>query len=254
MKCWPFLICLLGMVAGVQSATEYRDFTSTEGKVIRGCIKAFDARKKMVTIERDNKRTAKVPIAVFSEADQAYIHRWQSLAGIRSTSKFKISCERRKVKSWSEKQYGSVRSRSGSEGTQETGKTNYEETGYEFEFVNRNECSIKDLTLEYCIYYEQEVRQHQDAQQGVLFRSLPIDEIDRNGKKIISTDSVCVFEYDKGAQFINSYSLKGKLIGLSMRLYLVADGEKTLVREATFPDSLSSSYAWVTESKPVGEN
>jgi hypothetical protein len=39
-----------------------------------------------------------------------------------------------------------------------------------------------------------------------------------------------------------------------MRLYLNADGERTLVREVTYPDNLSSSYAWVKGSKPVGKN
>ena len=65
MKRYVLLICLLGMVARVQSAVEYRDFTNTEGKVIRGCIKSYDPRAKTVTIELENKRTAKAPVSAF---------------------------------------------------------------------------------------------------------------------------------------------------------------------------------------------
>ena len=254
MKRYLVLICLGMLVFAAWADDAYRDFTDTQGRTLRGRVLSFDGRKDMVTIELENKRKATVAVAGFSEADQQYIRAWGLLEGVRSESKLKISIERRKVKSWNEKHYGSVTAGGESEGTQMTGKTNYEEEGFDIVFFSRNECVIKGLTLEYCIYYEQEVLQGQVAQTGVLYGFIPIDGVTPNDKKVISTDSVCVFEYATGEQFINAYELKGEIMGLSWRLFLVADGEKTLVREATYPDSLSSSYAWATESKRVGKN
>lgn len=254
MKRYLVLICLGTLAFAAWADDAYRDFTDTQGRTLRGRVLSFDARKEMVTIELENKRKATGSVAGFSEADQQYIRTWGLLEGVRSESKLKVSIERRKVKSWTEKHYGSVTVGGESEGTQVTGKTNYEEEGFDIEFFSRNESPIKGLTLEYCIYYEQEVLQGQAAQAGVLYGSIPLGEVAPDEKKIISTDSVCVFEYATGAQFSNAYELKGEIQGLSLRLFLVADGEKTLVREATYPDSLSSSYAWATENKRVGKN
>jgi hypothetical protein len=87
----------------VQAATEYRDFTSTEGKVIKGALKVYNSLDNTVTIERANRKTFTVQVTVFSEVDQAYINTWKNQEGVRRSSKFNVSCDRRVVKDWIEK-------------------------------------------------------------------------------------------------------------------------------------------------------
>lgn len=254
MKYWIWGIVLCAYCTGAWADGAYRDFTNKQGQSVRGRVLSVDSRKNTVTIELENKRKTKVPVTGFSEDDQQYIHTWMVLEGVRSESKFKISCERRKVKSWTEKHYGSVTAGGESEGTQVTGKSRHEEAGFDVVLSSRNECSIRGLTLEYCIHYEQEVRRNQAAQKGVLYKSISIGEIAEYGKKTISTDSVSVFEYEKGEQFVGTFALNGEINGILLRLYLAANGEKILVREAAYPANLSSSYPWVTASRPVGKN
>ena len=58
------VVCLMVVCTVVHAAPQYRDFMDTEGRTIRGRIIAFDGKADIVTIERDTKRTAKVPVAI----------------------------------------------------------------------------------------------------------------------------------------------------------------------------------------------
>ncbi len=255
MKYSVLLICLVTMVSGVWAATQYRDFTDTQGRTIRGCIKAYDATKKSVKFERENKRPADVPISIFSEADQEYIKKWNNQNSIRSTSKFTISCDRRSVKNWTKEQFGTITYSDGSvEHDQVTGKAFFKETAYEIGFANRNSHAVTDLLLEYCIYYEQQVEGSKEAKPGILFGSLPIDKLDKGERREILTDSVVIFKDEKDASFINARVLKGSVIGIAMRLYLKEGDEKILIREMAVPDNVTVKHKWSSKSKPVGLN
>ena len=80
------VVGLIAVVMGTQ-AEKYRDFTDTQGRTIRGRIVAYDATKKIVSFERDNRKTSKVPIGIFSEADQAYLLEWEVLRNFRRDSR-----------------------------------------------------------------------------------------------------------------------------------------------------------------------
>ena len=255
MKRLVLFICLMAVAFGVRAATQYRDFTSADGKTIKAAVKAYDAQKKIVTIERDNRKTSKVPITVFSEADQEYIERWNNLSGIRSPSKFPISCDRRAIKNWTEKQMGTINYSDGSsEKNQVTGKTHFKETGYEIVFANRNNYAVTDLILEYCIYYEQETQPNRAAEQGIIFGSVKMEKLTSGERKKIQTTSVVTFKDENNASFLNARVLKGEVFGIAMRLYLQEGDEKTLIREEAIPDSIPNSHAWSSESRPAGLN
>lgn len=130
----------------------------------------------------------------------------------------------------------------------------YKETAYDIELANRNNSAITDLVLEYCIYYEQEVEEGRAAQQGILFKSLPLDTLAPSERKKIQTSSVVTFKDESSSTFLNARVFKGEVFGISMRLYLMEGEEKTLVRELTIPGSLLSRYAWTPETKAVGFN
>lgn len=248
-----FVLSVL-LVSTVWADDAFRDFKSKDGKVVRGRVCAFDESSDAVTIETENKRTSKVPISVFSEEDQAYIKVWQNQQGVRSSSKLRITVERKAVKSWVEKQYGSVTVNGEADGTQQTGKTNFEEIAFDMELANRNSYPIKDLVLEYCIYYEQELEKDQAAKPGVLFGTKTINRIAPNGKMEFTTDAVTVFEFAMGSQFADAYELDGQVFGCAMRLYLQQGDEKTLVREERCPTKLPSTYEWESKSRVVGKN
>ena len=255
MKRLLLMVYLVTAATGVQAARQYRDFTDTKGRTIRGCIVAYDEKTEIVTFERDNRKIAKVPITIFSETDRKYINIWKNQKGVSSSSKFKISCDRRVIKNWNEEQMGTISYSNGSrERDQVVGKTYFKETGYEILFANRNSYAVTDLILEYCIYYEQEVNNGEDARQGVLFGSVTIDKLAQNERKKILTNSVVTFKDESNSEFLNARVLKGEVFGISMRLYLQDGNEKTLVREVAVPDSIPNSYEWFSESRPVGDN
>ncbi len=66
-------LLLIGLLAG---ADEYRAFTSADGKSIRGKVIEVDEQRRMITIERDDKKQVTVPVDLFSGKDQNYILKW----------------------------------------------------------------------------------------------------------------------------------------------------------------------------------
>jgi hypothetical protein len=104
MKYVLMLVFLIGWVFSVPAATEYREFTSTDGKTIRGAIQAFDARTQTVTIEREGKGTSKVPLSIFSEKDQAYVLEWEAAKDFLSSSLLKIQIDDKVVEKRVEKE------------------------------------------------------------------------------------------------------------------------------------------------------
>ena len=255
MKRLLLVVYLVASVAWVQAANVYRDFTSVDGKVIRGCIKTYDATTETVTIERDNKKIiAKVPLNIFSEADQAYINKWKNQEGVRRSSKFKISCDRRGIKDWGKKHYGKVYSGNSVQKNQVVGKTDFEEIGYEISLENRNGYTIEGLILEYCIYYEQETKPDQDREEGVLIGSITIDELAAHKEKKFSTNAVVVYKEEKNAGLMEAYRLKGRVCGIALRFYMQEGDEKILLREEAVPSSVVNSRDWSTSSIHVGMN
>jgi hypothetical protein len=252
MKRGGLIFCLIAVITGAQAEDTYRDFTDTQGRTIRGRVLAYDTARGEVSFERENGRTAKVPVTIFSEADRQYIEKWNNQAGVRSTTRFRISCDRRAVRDWSEKMMGTIHYSDGSvQHDQVTGKKDFAETNYEIVLVNRNSHPITDLVLEYCIYYQQELMDGAEAQQGVLFGSVPIEKLDASERRTIETDSVVVFKEETNAEFLYSRVLNGEVNGICLRLYLKDGDERVLVREVGVPDSIPDSYEWVAQSRPV---
>ncbi len=249
------IVCLLGLLVSFNVwATEFHDFMDAQGRSIRGKILRFDGRKRMVTIERDNRKTATVPVSIFSEEDQGYIKEWSNLEGVCSTSKFKISCERRTVKSWTKEALGTISYTDGSrEKNQVVGKHHYKEVGYDIILQNNNDYDLSGLTLEYCIFYEQNTGNGEKP--GVRYVSTDLDDIQGQKKAEVASKTVVVFKYETHAEFINSRVWKGEVEGIWVRISTVGkDGRKKVLRDVSMPAGIMESRAWRDQSKPVGEN
>lgn len=72
---WRLILCLC---AGslISLGETYHSFTDKEGRSIQAKIIKFDSQSMRVTLERENRKVATVPLDIFSEADQEYIRSW----------------------------------------------------------------------------------------------------------------------------------------------------------------------------------
>jgi len=242
MKHLLLMVCLIAVVVGAQGAKKYRDFTSAEGKTIRGAVKAYDARTKTVTIERDNRKTARVPITIFSEADQAYIRDWEALKCFEKESSFKISVKRKKR-----------------DNDKESGKTyNIEkdvtDTHYEILLENKSASELKGIKLEYCIYYEQE--EGTACNQGVYCGDLSIESINPASSKTLLTEVVSTYtaELDGGWYYTSgsNNAQRGDVHGIWIRVHMKLSSGQTGTRELCYPNSLGNSRDWMSSSVNVG--
>ena len=248
MKCLVLCIGVLAMAFGASAATKYRDFTSADGKTIKAAVKAYDAQKSIVTIERDNRKTMKVPITVFSEADQSYILEWAVLRNFALERLFKISVKRKKNDNEEESF------------TSGNKKKAVVDTHYEILLENKTSSDLKGLKLEYCIYYEQETpgQSKMIRNQGVYCGDLAIDSIASGSKKVLDTESVTTYteELDSGWYYFSGSGniQRGDVHGIWIRVHLKLPSGQTRTREMCYPDSLSNSKAWMTSSIKAGAN
>ena len=251
MKRWFILICLLGMVAGVQAATEYREFTSTEGKVIRAAVKAYDPRTKTVTIERDNKRKAKVPIAVFSQADQAYILEWESSKFFYDSSVLKISCDQKRIDQRKEKEWREVPYDDGDVEKTLMNEAVYEKIVYDIVFHSRNEDDLTDLRLVYIIYYEQSEMSWEKPEvvQKTKRAAISIPLIKGRTQTKVETESVEIHRDNVSQIRWVSGRVRtggeGDVHGFRARLYMKLSSGNEVMREFSYPEQLSEKkFPW----------
>lgn len=250
-KRYVFLICLFGMVSGVQAATDYRDFTSTDGRAIRAAVKAYNRQTEMVTIERDDKRTVKVPITVFCGEDQDYIVEWESSRFFYDDSALKINCDKKRVDQRKEKEWQDVRYVSGDMQKVLVNETVYESVLYDIEFYSSSEADLTDLRLDYILYYEQSAISWEKPEvvQKTKRGEISIPLIKSRTKSKVETESVEIHSDNVTQRAWVSGRVRtggeGDVHGLRARLYMKLPSGKELVREFSYPDRLSEErFPW----------
>ncbi len=253
MKRLVLFVCLLSTVACMQAAAQYRDFTSTDGKTIKAALKAYDAQKKIVTIERDNRKTSRVPITVFSKADQAYILEWDASKGFSSASFLKIECDDMVVEKRKEKELEDVLYTGGHiEKDFEKTVTTFERIAFEIQFQNTNNSELKDIRMEYQIYYEQSEliwEEKPEVKQKHFSGEMAIPALPGKSKTLVTTESVEIHEDNVNPipQFGEDQRRggKGEVHGIRARLYMKMSSGKEIMREFSFPEKLSDKkFPW----------
>lgn len=231
----------------------YRDFLGNNGKSIRAKVLAFDKIRKKVTIQKDSGRTHKVDVGLFSEEDQTYVREWQIAKGFNSESRFKISAKRKQFE-LDRKQH--VHKYSGVENAQTTIK----QTGYEIRLESRIDTPLKNVAIEYCIYYEQERADcgKQVTDEGVMRGVLHIDELAPKAKTTLKTDPVKLRKHELNSDWYY-YSgagnkQQGKVVGIWLRVHLPLSNGQRVTRQYSRPDSLKKNRQWSDYSVPVGMN
>jgi hypothetical protein len=247
-KIWIVLIVLLALGANFVAADEYRDFLSADGKAMRGKVLRYDAKKQTVTIQRDNKKTATVPLRAFSENDQAYVLQWEFNKVFRSESSFEIEAKRKKVKDGDESYSGSITAEK------------VENTVYTITLENKSTSTLEGLELEYCIYYEQEkaTRGKTLDEEGVRCGTLEIGAMRPKSSKDVMTEAVSIYTRELDADWIYSSGgdnkISGKVRGLWVRVNMKSESGDVITRDFCMPDSLSNSKTWTTTSANIGRN
>ena len=246
-----FLLVMLG--AGVVGAAEYRDFMDTQGRAIRGRVLKYDARSKKVTIERDNKQSTTVPIAIFSEADQNYIIEWNAAKGFTSSSLLKISCNDQQIEKRKEKETQDITYTGGSvEKDFVKTVTTFEKIAFELIFQNMNKTELKNIRMDYRIYYEQSKmvwEEKPEMIQHCFSGKMTVPTVPAKGKLSVITKSV-----ETHKDNINPVPQRGgdqrrpgegDVIGFRAQIYMkMASGEEVM-REFCQPNTLSlKKYPW----------
>lgn len=231
----------------------YHEFMGKNGKSLRAKVLAFDNFRKLVTLQKESGRTHKVDPGLFSDEDQTYIRNWLLVRGFNSESKFKVSAKR--------KQFDVDRERhvNGYTGLQNA-QTTVKEVGYEILLENRIAESLKDLTIEYCIYYEQERASSgkQVTDDGVKHGVLQIGQLASRAKANLITDPVKLFRYELNSDW-HYYSgaentQKGKVIGIWLRIHLPLSGGQKITRQYSLPESIKDKREWSDYDKSNGTN
>ena len=83
------------LLAGEVSRDGCRDFSSADGRNIRGRIVKYDAHRKKLFFERDNKKQMWIAPAAFCQEDRDYIREWIVADRFRSESFLKISIKKK---------------------------------------------------------------------------------------------------------------------------------------------------------------
>lgn len=243
-----FVFFALLASSGVQADSAYHDFMDQQGRTLRARILRYDARSMQVTIETDNKKTATVPATVFDEEGQQYISEWIKAKDFMDESSFRIDASRKSVDDDTES-YGSM-----------IQEKDVESHSYEITLDNRSTTLLKNLTLEYCIYYEQDevVRHQQTTSEGVLCGSLEVAQMGSKSKQVLHTDSVVLYKKTLDADWVYTSDIKnvqkGEVDGIWIRMTMTTDSGKTFTRDYCLPDSLDNKRVWTTTSEYVGMN
>ncbi len=231
----------------------YHDFIGKNGKSLRAKVLAYDSCRKRVTLQKESGRTHKVDPGLFSDEDQTYIRNWLLARGFNSDSKFKVSARRKQFEVEREQH---VNKYTGIQNAQTTVK----EIGYEILLENRITETLKNLTIEYCIYYEQERASggKQVTDDGVKHGVLHIGQLASRAQANLLTDPVKLFRHELNSDW-HYYSgaentQKGKVIGIWLRVHLpLSDGQR-ITRQYSLPDSIKDKREWSDFNISVGTN
>lgn len=220
---------------------EFHDFHGVNGKTCRGRIVAYSPATDRVTIAKTNKRTHKVGLSNFSEADQIYVHDWHLVKEFCTEANLHITTKKKKMGDDREIEFhdneGRLRSRQ-----------RMEEIGYVVSLENRSGTNLSGVLVEYCIYYQQE-RPNQMGKmlnKGVKCGSMEIGTLAVKTKVQVKTQTVTISKRELEAGFNDDRVFEGKVLGIWARVYLpLANGNKAM-RECSMPNDLMKVQKWAT--------
>lgn len=217
------------------------DFLAQNGNSTRGRVVAYNAPKGTVTIEKKDKLTCKVKLAQLSKADQTHVREWHLIKEFCTKNRFRISAKQKQCGENREMEIhdnqGVVR-----------GIRTMESIGYDITLDNRTRIGLRDMDVEYCIYYEQDRPNglNRVAGRGVKCGTLNISKLAAKSTTQVETEPVVLFKQEKNNDYGDGNVLKGEITGIWIRVYLpLANGKRTM-REYSKPAELMKDRQWAT--------
>jgi hypothetical protein len=249
-------VCVV--MCGLAVHAELHEFNLPDGRSLKAEIVGYKARIGEVELKREDGKTVSVKPSVFVDDDRTYIQDWVAAHAFMSERVLKIVFDDQVVKKWKEEEVQDVRYTDGSiEEDFIHNVVKYENVAYDFTFLNMTATPIKDLLLEYCIYYEQSTMIWEDkpeVEKKTMYGKIEVPVLREQVTVKVSSKPVMIYEDD-----INPVPLsdedqrrpgRGEIKGMRARLRM-KNGSGDIVREMSHPSALSAEkYPWSTTSSP----
>jgi hypothetical protein len=233
------------------SQAEMHAFEAKDGRAIEAEIVDYDARSGKVTLKRADGKRIPVKADFFVAADQAYIREWDSQKAFSSDRLLKISFDEETVNKSKEEVYRMLTDTEGNKEEYLMKEIKYEDVAYEVELRNMNKAALDGMRMEYRIYYEQsrENRDKQNPDQFILAGKSDISAIAGGQSAKIVTQPVTIYDDNLNAISWSDASERvpgrGDVHGVRARIYMKTKSGKELMREACYPDNLSTGdFGW----------
>ncbi|MCK4563878.1 MAG: hypothetical protein KAU94_04315 [Verrucomicrobia bacterium] len=155
-------------------------FTDVNGRSIKGQLMGFDAGSQVVTIKREDNKTCRAPLAVFSKVDQQYI-REQSLRQ-DFADVVRISTKLRQL------------DHTGTGHGKRYRAENVKSVTYEIILENHSISLFEGIDIEYCIFYRQGERNRKEMvfSHGVQYGSGNVELMKPYSRHALETATVLI--------------------------------------------------------------
>lgn len=231
-------------MAGVfccRASEPHHEFRDMQGRKFSGNVVAFDASKQIVTVRRNDGKTGKMSLNVFCGPDQLYIRDW----GISNDFMSGLNVSVQLVSS-------NVSSRA--TGVADVSKDIFEQ-GYKIHLENDSKSDFGRITVDYCIFYRQGVRNRDTVnyEGGIARGKTALAELPIGADSTCKTMTIKLFS-EAGSQTIfgKIEDSKSNVKGIWLRLKTKLPSGHEVVRE--FRTSQDSSWKWSDSSVGVGLN
>ena len=148
-------VCILILVVGIGASmaeAEYQVFRDTQDREIEARILKYDPATNRVTVQLRSGKKSTADLSIFCEADQVRVKDWYLSEELLSDRNLIVTINKKTIQSDS---YHAER-----DGWQSHYPgMNIEDVAFEISLNNRSRGSLKDIAVDYCIFYESRRKQ-----------------------------------------------------------------------------------------------
>ena len=237
-----YLIVLLFLLVagGAVAKPDYHIFVDAKGRSLEAELLRYDETHHTVTVKPKGKNATTVPISVFSKEDQDFIAEWGQNQAFLDENKLIISFNRiKKQNSGAGEEYNSMSLKA------------YDQY-FKIDLENKTDCDVKDMTVEYVVYYTQDLwsddRRSKYTKDGTKYEKETLTLPSRSTQEI-ETATLTLKTYRESGYSNAWASLDSEMEGVIVTLSITTKSGKTISRQQHYPDNFDKP--WTTENKDV---
>ncbi len=248
----------IGLISAV-SHGEIRDYKTMNGEEYRGEIQDYNLQTDKLTLKTDGGKRIQLKAESLVDEDYIYVRDWDAVRRFALNTDFRLSIRDAESKNkWTKFLWYR---RPGKREPVLTYKNYYNRLCYNIKFDNQTGYDLENVTLKYCIYYNQERLDHtieEKVTDLVVRPSIHNFAVVPNGK-VTAFDSNSIVlrrkEIQGGDRMMylegEGRRIRSELIGMIFRAVIETPSGQSTVREIRLPADLSAEYVWV---EPTPEN